>query len=78
MRNTKYAYDPVNRVPVFIGNREDWTYRQNYRWYGPTERSEIAEHQRWGRQFNCHDPSCASPVEAAQGPEQAELSTVPY
>lgn len=73
MRNTKYAYDPVDKVPVFIGNREDWTYRQNYRWYGPTrENPEIAEHQRWGRQYNCcHDPSCASPVEAAQGPEQA-------
>ena len=73
MRNTKYAYDPVAEVPVFIGNREDWTYRQNYRWYAPTrENPEIAEHQRWGRQYYCcDDPSCASPVEAAQGPEQA-------
>ena len=73
MRNTKYAYDPVNKVPVFIGNREDWTYRQNYRWYDPTrENPEIADHQRWGKEYVCcHDPLCAIPVEAAQGPKQA-------
>ena len=73
MRTTKYAYDPVNRVPVFIGNREDWTYRQNYRWYGPTrDDPEIAKHQRnGGYAVCCSDPSCASLVEAAQGEFQA-------
>ena len=71
--DTKYAYDPIDKVPVFIGNREDWTVRNNNRWYEPTrDDAEIAEHQSWGRTYVCcDDPNCASPVIAAQGEVRA-------
>lgn len=71
--DTKYAYDPIDKVPVFIGNREDWTERRNNRWYRPTrDDPEIAEHQSWGRTYwCCDDPGCASPVVAAQGEVRA-------
>lgn len=71
--DTKYAYDPIDKVPVFIGNREDWTERKNNRWHGATrDNPEIAEHQSWGRTYVCcDDPKCASPVVAAQGEVRA-------